>query len=59
MATHVNMLHVDWAISRMRRLFEIWDSKLAWCDKAYCLRRIRDREPALFYSVANERAGRG
>jgi hypothetical protein len=34
---------IEWAITRMRRLFELWDSKLDLDDKAYCLRRIRDK----------------
>lgn len=46
---------VNWAISRMRRLFAIWDNKLHIADKAYCLRRIRDKEPALFYRIAQEK----
>jgi len=45
---------IDWAISRMRRLFQIWDGKLDVVDKNYVLRRIRDKEPALFYAIAQE-----
>jgi hypothetical protein len=46
---------VDWAISRMRRILEIWDRKLEAPEKKFILRRIRDRESALFYSIAQEK----
>jgi hypothetical protein len=44
----------EWVISRVRRIFEFWDRGLEECDKAYCLRRIRDKEPKLFYKIARE-----
>ena len=47
---------VAWALSRLRRLFAIWDAKLDRIDKEYCLRRIRDNEPTLFYGIAEERS---
>jgi hypothetical protein len=43
-----------WAISRMRRLFELWDRRLDQIDKEYVLRRIRDKEPWIFYKIAQE-----
>ena len=43
-----------WAISRVRRLFSIWDHKLDQADKEYCLRRIRDKEPTIFWKIAQE-----
>ena len=46
---------IDWAISRMRHILEIWDTKLEEVDKGYILRRIRDREPKLFYAIAQEK----
>lgn len=50
----MNYQRALWAISRMRRLFAIWDWKLDLVDKEYCLRRIRDKEPAIFYRIAQE-----
>jgi|HubBroStandDraft_5_1064220.scaffolds.fasta_scaffold1347968_2 hypothetical protein len=47
---------LDWAISRMQNLFAIWDEKLDRIDKEFCLRRIRDREPDLFWKIADEKA---
>ena len=49
------MTRFDWMISRVRRIFEFWDRGLDLPAKAYCLRRIRDKEPLLFYSIARER----
>lgn len=43
-----------WAISRMRRLFVIWDRGLDNSDKEFVLRRIRDKEPAIFWKIAQE-----
>lgn len=48
-------LRIRWAIAAMRRLFVIWDTRLDWFDKQYCLRRIRDKEPQLFYGIADEK----
>lgn len=45
----------DWIIARIRQIFYFWDKGLNRCDKAYCLRRIRDKEPELFFEIANER----
>jgi len=46
---------IRWAITRLRRLFELWDRFMDVPDKEYCLRRIRDKEPMLFYAIASER----
>jgi hypothetical protein len=51
----VKLREMLWAISRMRRLFAIWDAKLDRIDKEYVLRRIRDKEPDVFWMVASER----
>ena len=45
----------NWAISRMKRIMMIWDSLLTMIDKEYILRRIRDKEPGLFYRIGGER----
>ena len=45
----------SWLISRVRRLFLLWDYGLESPEKNYVLRRIRDKEPELFYGIANER----
>lgn len=50
----MKMQQLDWAISRMRRICEIWERKLDDADKQYILRRIRDKEPLLFYRIARE-----
>jgi hypothetical protein len=42
------------AISRLRRLFVLWDGKLDDVDKEFALRRIRDEEPEIFYKIAAE-----
>ena len=55
----MSMLRIRWAITRLRRLFAIWDSGLDRIDKEYCLRRIRDKEPAIFYKIAQEETGAG
>jgi hypothetical protein len=47
-------LEILWAISRLRRLFAIWDRGLDRIDKEYALRRIRDKEPAIFWKIAQE-----
>ena len=52
--TQNRTLLIRWAISRMRKLFRIWDFGLDRVDKEYCLRRIRDKEPDLFYGIAGE-----
>ena len=49
-----DMRRVYWAIARMRSLFAIWDGNLDRIDKEFCLRRIRDKEPALFWKIAQE-----
>jgi hypothetical protein len=51
----MSALQIKWAITRLRRLFALWDWKLDRIDKEYCLRRIRDKEPELFYGIARER----
>jgi len=48
-------MRFDWIISRVRRIFEFWENGLDAPAKAYCLRRIRDNEPKLFYQIAAER----
>ncbi len=58
MSTISKTLRIRWAIAGMRRLFVIWDKRLDWFDKAYCLRRIRDKEPSLFYAIADEKRTR-
>lgn len=52
----MKMLRIRWAITRLRRIFQLWDRKLDRVDKSYVLRRIRDKEPELFYQIANERS---
>lgn len=54
--TKLEKLRIRWAISRMGRIVKIWEWGLDTVDKAYLLRRIRDKEPALFYAIAQERA---
>ncbi len=46
---------VDWAISRMRRILEIWDGKLGDAEKRFILRRIRDEEPQLYCEIYAEK----
>lgn len=54
MGEEMNQQQMLWAIARMGNLFRIWDSKLDRADKEYCLRRIRDKEPKLFWSIVRE-----
>lgn len=51
---HPTQQSVAWAISRMRRILTIWETKLHRVDKEYILRRIRDNEPDVFYKIAQE-----
>ena len=51
----MNKLQISRAISRLRKLCELWDMRLDHVDKEYVLRRIRDREPEMFYRIAQER----
>jgi hypothetical protein len=56
MATTKRM-RIEWAISRLRRMFRLWDAGLDSIDKEYALRRIRDNEPYLFWKIAYEERG--
>jgi len=51
-------VRMRWAISRLARFVMLWDHKLDRIDKEYCLRRIRDKEPDLFWEIARERTWR-
>lgn len=46
---------IDWAISRMRRILEIWRGMLDDADKRFILRSIRDEEPDLFREIFQEK----
>jgi len=48
------VVRASWAVTRLRRMFELWDEKLDRIDKEYALRRIRDKEPNLFYKISQE-----
>lgn len=54
-AEGANKMQIRWAISRLRKICVLWDTRLDHIDKEYILRRIRDREPAIFYRIAQER----
>lgn len=51
---HIKPRPFDQLVRNLRTLFKIWDYRLDQADKAYCLRRIRDKEPELFWKIAKE-----
>lgn len=49
----VDLRKVNWSIQRMRRIMLIW-TNLDHADKCFLLSYWRDKEPELFYEIANQ-----